>query len=270
MGLFLDDSYLQQPAVDLIERVKLYAYSVSKYGNSPYIYPKWGLGGLPEGFSRRCAVHGGTFMLNMGEKEPFVEQVVYDGDGKVTGIKLGAEVAAAYEIPTEISCKQLIADPSYFHGTDKVKKTGQVVRCIAIFTEPIKGTNGADSCQMIIPAKQVAGRKSDIYVCVASWNHNIAAEGRYVAVMSAAVETGNPEAELAPALALLPPLQEKFSWVSDSYIPANDGSDNVFITTTYDATTHFQTCAEEVKAMYKAVTGTELDLTIPDEVDAQQ
>jgi RAB protein geranylgeranyltransferase component A len=29
----------------MVERVKLYAYSMSRYGNSPYIYPKWGLGG---------------------------------------------------------------------------------------------------------------------------------------------------------------------------------------------------------------------------------
>lgn len=30
----------------------------------PFIYPIYGLGGLPEGFSRLCAIHGGTFILN--------------------------------------------------------------------------------------------------------------------------------------------------------------------------------------------------------------
>ena len=44
--------------------MQLYAYSMERYGNSPYIYPIYGLGGLPEGFSRLCAIHGGTFMLN--------------------------------------------------------------------------------------------------------------------------------------------------------------------------------------------------------------
>ena len=29
------------------------------YGKSPYIYPLYGLGGLPEGFSRLCAINGG-------------------------------------------------------------------------------------------------------------------------------------------------------------------------------------------------------------------
>jgi hypothetical protein len=31
---------------------------------SPYIYPLYGLGGLPEGFSRMCAINNGVFMLN--------------------------------------------------------------------------------------------------------------------------------------------------------------------------------------------------------------
>ncbi len=33
-------------------------------GNSPFIYPIYGLGGLPEGFSRLSAIHGGTYMLD--------------------------------------------------------------------------------------------------------------------------------------------------------------------------------------------------------------
>ena len=84
MALHRDDAYLDQPAAETAEvysllfaflkndiifimlnqAVQLYAYSMERYGNSPYIYPVYGLGGLPEGFSRLCAIHGGTFMLN--------------------------------------------------------------------------------------------------------------------------------------------------------------------------------------------------------------
>ena len=77
-----------------------------RYGKSPYIYPLYGLGGLPEGdpppppffasqihpphphppnqllyvlvgFSRLCAINGGTFMLNKG-----VDKVLFDDAGK--------------------------------------------------------------------------------------------------------------------------------------------------------------------------------------------
>jgi len=263
IALFLDDTYLEKPAMDLVDRTKLYALSVTKYGNSPYIYPKWGLGGLPEGFSRRCAVYGGLFMLNMGEKQPFIEKVLFKDDGKVQGIRFGKEVSDGYEIPQEIMCDQLIADPSYFQDTDKVKCTGKVVRCIAIFNEPVPNTKKADACQIIIPGVQV-GRKTDIYVCVVSHHHEIAPEPKYVAVMSAKVEgtTANPEDELAPALGLLPAnLLEKFVWVSDSYEPTGDGTnDNCFLTSSYDATTHFETCTQEVRRMYETITGEPLNV----------
>lgn len=264
VALYTDDSYLAGPAVDLVNRIKLYAYSVTKYGSSPYIYPKWGLGGLPEGFSRRCAVTGGTFMLNMDSHDPFLEEILYDGDGKVTGIKFGEKVSAEHSIPREIKCSQLIADPSYFIGTDKVKQMGKIIKKIAIFNEPIKNTTKSDSCQIIIPASNVKPpRKSDIYMCVASYLHNIAADGKYVAIMSTNAETDNPEKELDVAMKLLPTPEETFFWVSDSYQPTSDGkADNCFITSSYDATTHFQSCSSEVLSLYEAIAGEPLDLDV--------
>lgn len=55
---------MNRPAIEAIEKIRLYMDSVGRYGNSPFIYPIYGLGGIPEGFSRMCAVNGGTFMLN--------------------------------------------------------------------------------------------------------------------------------------------------------------------------------------------------------------
>jgi len=51
------------------------------YGDTPFIYPVYGLAGIPEGFSRKCALFGGTFMLN----QP-VEKFEFDNDGKVCGV----------------------------------------------------------------------------------------------------------------------------------------------------------------------------------------
>ena len=48
-----------------------------RFGESPFIYPIYGLGGIPEGFSRMCAVNGGTFMLNND-----IDESVFS-DGKV-------------------------------------------------------------------------------------------------------------------------------------------------------------------------------------------
>ena len=52
MALFSSDVYLDQPAIEVVRRCKLYIDSVLRYGNSPYIYPLYGLGEMPQGFAR--------------------------------------------------------------------------------------------------------------------------------------------------------------------------------------------------------------------------
>lgn len=64
VALHTSDEYLELPAYDTIEKMQLYNESMGRYGDSPFLYPVYGLGGLPEAFSRLCAIHGGTYMLN--------------------------------------------------------------------------------------------------------------------------------------------------------------------------------------------------------------
>ena len=52
MALYLDDNYLHKPAREAVERILLYVNSMARYGKSPYIYPLYGLGELPQGFAR--------------------------------------------------------------------------------------------------------------------------------------------------------------------------------------------------------------------------
>ena len=55
-------------------RIKLYSNSLAKYGKSPYLYPLYGLGELPQGFARLSAIYGGTYML---DKEIFLLWLLY-------------------------------------------------------------------------------------------------------------------------------------------------------------------------------------------------
>jgi Rab GDP dissociation inhibitor len=255
LALHLDDSYLDQNCRATLEKVKLYAYSVSRYGNSPYIYPMWGLGGLPEGFSRLAAINGGTFMLN----KP-IEEILYDKEGAVIGIRSEGK---------EARCKKLIGDPSYFMGTDKIKKVGQIARCICILSHPIPFTNDVDSCQILIPGK-TCNRKSDIYISLVSYSHQVASKGKFIALATCPVETKDPRAELAPALKVVGKIDQEFFWVADNYVPVNNpAKDNVFITQTYDATTHFEDATREVMSLYTAFTGKPLDLTIQDNSEGE-
>lgn len=64
VALYTNDDFINKVSMDTIDKIKLYMDSHGRYGDSPFIYPVYGLGGIPEGFSRMCALHGGTFMLN--------------------------------------------------------------------------------------------------------------------------------------------------------------------------------------------------------------
>jgi Rab GDP dissociation inhibitor len=125
-----------------MEKVRLYFESLARHLKSPYIYPLYGLGELPQAFARLSAIYGGTYMLEMPVDEVLME------NGKFVGVRSGTEVAKA-------AC--VIGDPSYF--PDRVKKTGQVVRIVCLLNGPIPNAKNADSTQIIIPQKQV-GRKS--------------------------------------------------------------------------------------------------------------
>merc|ERR1712100_87639 len=97
--LYTTDDYVEQPAYDSMEKMQLYLESIGRYGDSPFLYPIYGLGGLPEAFSRLCAIHGGTYMLNTQ-----VDEILFGEEGKVTGIRSGENTATA---------PLVICDPSY-------------------------------------------------------------------------------------------------------------------------------------------------------------
>ena len=44
---------------------------------------------------------------------------------------------------------------------------------------------------------------------MATYAHNVAAQGKYVAIISTTVETNDPEKEVKPALDLLEPIEQK-------------------------------------------------------------
>jgi len=226
---------------------------MARYGKSPYIYPLYGLGELPQSFARLSAIYGGTYMLDKK-----IDEIVTDADGKFVGVKSGDETVKA---------KQVIGDPSYFGagetkdgGKLRVVEDGKVIRAICFLKHPIPGTDDSDSAQIIIPQNQV-GRKNDIYIAMVSSTHNVCAKDIYVAIVSTIVETDRPEQEIGPGLALLGNIHDKFVSITPLYTPVSSGeSDNIFITRSYDATSHFETVVEEVQSVWKRVVGKDLVL----------
>jgi len=242
IALHTTDAYLRQPAVDLVKRCQLYSLSLAQYGKSPYIYPLYGLGELPQAFSRMSAVHGGVYMLN----KP-VDKIEFDENGRVCGVTSEGETA---------KCKMVIGDPSYFLGDGKVKQVGQVIRVVCIMSHPVPNTNNSDSCQIIIPQNQV-GRSHDIYITCLGHSNCVAPQGKYVAIVSSTVETSDPVKELTPALKIIGKPDKYFALLNNVYEPINDfAKDGCFITTSFDATSHFETSVTDVMDVYSKIMST--------------
>ncbi|KAM5548368.1 guanosine nucleotide diphosphate dissociation inhibitor [Rosa sericea] len=247
LALHIDDSYLDEPAMEFVKKMKLYAESLARFqGGSPYIYPLYGLGELPQAFARLSAVYGGTYMLNKPDCK-----VKFDDNGKAVGVTSEGETA---------KCKKVVCDPSYL--PDKVQKIGKVARAICIMSHPIPETDDSHSVQVILPQKQL-GRKSDMYLFCCSYAHNVAPKGKFIAFVSTIAETDNPEVELKPGIDLLGPIDEIFYDSYDRYLPNNDHEgDSCYISTSYDPTTHFESTVNDVLAMYTKITGKALDLSV--------
>ncbi|KAJ4319718.1 Rab GDP dissociation inhibitor alpha [Neodidymelliopsis sp. IMI 364377] len=256
MALYQTDDYISTKgaANEAIERIRLYVNSMARYGKSPYIYPLYGLGELPQGFARLSAIYGGTYMLNTD-----VDEFLYDGD-KVVGIKatMKEKDDAGPGMKFETKAKKILADPSYFPG--KARVTGHLLKAICILNHPVPNTDNSDSLQLIIPQSQV-GRKNDIYIAVVSSAHNVCPKGYYIAIVSTIAETdANHHLELQPGLDRLGKIEEQFMGQPiPLYEPLESGNnDNIFLSKSYDATSHFETTTDDIKDIYQRAEGHEL------------
>ncbi|KAK7268095.1 hypothetical protein RIF29_20782 [Crotalaria pallida] len=95
-----------------------------------------------------------------------------------------------------------------------------------------------------------------MYLFCCSYAHNVAPKGKYIAFVTSEAETDQPEVELKPGIDLLGPVDEIFYDIYDRYEPTNDHqADGCFISTSYDATTHFETTLKDVIEIYSKITG---------------
>lgn len=83
----------------------------------------------------------------------------------------------------------------------------------------------------------------------------VASKGWFIAMISTTVETDNPEAEIQPGLNLLGPIKQRLIQISDVFKPNDDGADSqLFISKSYDATSHFETtCLVSINIYFLAI-----------------
>lgn len=99
--------------------------------------------------------------------------------------------------------------------------------------------------------------------------HCVSKNGTYIAIISTTVQTNEPEKEIEVAFPIIGPVKEKFIKISERYEPVKKNfGDGVFISNSFDATSHFESETDNVLRMYQEIFGKELDLTnLPEDAD---
>lgn len=89
-----------------------------------------------------------------------------------------------------------------------------------------------------------------------SSQHLICPKGIFVVSVSTTVETDDPMKEIQPAIDLLGSIMEMFVSVSDLFVPLEDGNEsNLWITKSYDASSHFEIASNDILEVYEKIVG---------------
>src|SRR5688500_16743099 len=108
--------------------------------------------------------------------------------------------------------------------------------------------------------------------------HNVAKDGYYIAIVSSVLEhatdAAGAEKEIEQGLKLLGPIHQKFVFINDllepNYLKGGPKPDGLFISNSFDSTSHFETVCADVLRLYKEVMGKDLVLKSIEELQKGQ
>lgn len=127
---------------DGVKRVKKFLQSLGRYGNSPFLFPMYGCGEIPQCFCRLSAVFGGIYCL----KRPITEIHLNESLDEFQAIKCNEQTIKAKSIVisgTEIKhFSHILPKKSETSNTDQ-HQCGKLSRAIFIITRPLCRESGS-------------------------------------------------------------------------------------------------------------------------------
>ena len=90
-----------------VERIRTYLSSIGRYGNTPFLFPMYGCGEIPQCFCRLCAVFGGIYCLGRSISE--VKTIESNGLQVVT-LKFGDQIITTKKLVHGLGSNVLDSD----------------------------------------------------------------------------------------------------------------------------------------------------------------
>jgi RAB protein geranylgeranyltransferase component A len=113
-----------------LDKIRMYLTSIGRYGNTPYLFPMFGCGEIPQCFCRLCAVFGGIYWL--GQPVSDVNVIDSDNDEKVVKMKFGDEI---------ITSKKLVCGLDSNLVDINVNLISYISRAVFITSKPVGGSS---------------------------------------------------------------------------------------------------------------------------------
>lgn len=113
-----------------LDKIRMYLTSIGRYGNTPYLFPMFGCGEIPQCFCRLCAVFGGIYWL--GQPVSDVNVIDSENDEKIVTMKFGDEI---------ITSKKLVCGLDSNLMDINVNPINYISRAVFITTKPVGGSS---------------------------------------------------------------------------------------------------------------------------------
>ncbi|EAA07234.4 AGAP010419-PA [Anopheles gambiae str. PEST] len=200
------------PCREGIAAVKKFLMSLGHYGNSPFLFPVYGCGEIPQCFCRLCAVFGGIYCLNKAVEGIHFEQC---NEGfKYDSVKCGKQ---------NITSKGLVVGQGYMSRAVFSKSTpaegaaqklcGNLARAVILTNVPLGGASqnpggGGVAIMKLPPANN---HQEGATILQMSHPSGTCPKAIYLIHVTTLAVTENPEEDLKPYVAQI---------LSKDYLPA--------------------------------------------------
>lgn len=135
-----------------IERVQTYLTSIGRYGNTPFLFPMYGCGEIPQCFCRLCAVFGGVYCLGRPISDV---KVIESNDDQVVIMKFGEQNITAKKLVHGLGSNVLGSEIPHEY----------ISRGIIITSSPIGGSSvnsDTDGGGVVLMYNPVEGRSDGV------------------------------------------------------------------------------------------------------------
>ncbi|XP_035901717.1 rab proteins geranylgeranyltransferase component A [Anopheles stephensi] len=190
------------PCRDGVAAVKKFLMSLGHYGNSPFLFPVYGCGEIPQCFCRLCAVFGGIYCLNKAVEGIQLEQ---GNEGlRYESVKCGKQ---------NISSKHVVVGQGYLPRTvfttrtpvecGKLEPCGNLARAVILTNVPFGGAsqNPGGGGVAILKLPAVSGRQDGVTILQMSHSSGTCPKEIYLIHATTRAVSQNPEEDLKPYIA---------------------------------------------------------------------